>query len=266
VFAAAVVGALFGPVVGGVASLAGVGWTFGAVAVASFGLVAWAGGVPAPPLGGSGERGALRALRDPRLLLAAWFVFLPALLFGTLSVLGPLRLAALGLGALGIGAVFLCSAALEAGNNVLVGHISDRSGPLLPVAVGLVASIAVALVLPWPNQRFELAVVVVCAGLAFGTFFTPGMTLLSNLAEERGLRFGYSSALVNLAWAPGQTIGAAGSGALAHATRDAVPYLALSSICALTLALLWRSHGSTSSTMQSAAASSGSSSRITEGG
>ena len=79
-----------------------------------------------------------------------------------------------------------------------------------------------------------------CGGLAFGTFFTPGMTLLTNLAEERGLDHGYTFALVNLAWAPGQAIGAAGGGALAHATRDAVPYLALAGICALTLgALRW---------------------------
>jgi MFS family permease len=82
----------------------------------------------------------------------------------------------------------------------------------------------------------------VAAGLSFGTFFTPGMTLLSNLAEERGLHFGYASALINIAWAPGQTIGALAGGALAYATRDAVPYLALAGICALTLLALWRSH------------------------
>jgi MFS family permease len=266
-FAAAVAGALFGPVIGGIASLAGTGWTFGAVGAGSFALVAWAAATP-------GEAGhepqspthLLRALGDRRILAAAWFVLLPALLFGALGVLAPLRLATLGFGAVAIGAVFLCSAAVEAVNNVLLGRASDRHGPMPPIVAGLVASVVVAALLPWPGNRFLLAVVVVAAGLSFGTFFTPGMTLLSNLAEERGLRFGYSSALVNLAWAPGQTIGAAGSGALAHATRDAVPYLALSSICALTLALLWRSHGSTSSTMQSAAASSGSSSRITEGG
>jgi hypothetical protein len=108
-----------------------------------------------------------------------------------------------------------------------------------------------------------LAVLVVAAGLAFGTFFTPGMTLLSNLAEARGLGFGYSSALVNLAWAPGQTLGAVGGGAMAHATRDAVPYLALAAICALTLLALWRSHASISSTTPSAPESNGSSSPTT---
>ena len=50
------------------------------------------------------------------------------------------------------------------------------------------------------------------------------MTLLTHLSEEVGLDYGYTFALISLAWAPGQTIGAAGGGALAHATSDAVPY------------------------------------------
>ena len=68
-----------------------------------------------------------------------------------------------------------------------------------------------------------------------GTFYTPGMTLLSHLAEERGVDQGYTFALVSLVWAPGQTLGAAGGGALAHATADAVTYLLLAVICAVTL-------------------------------
>jgi MFS family permease len=263
-FAAAVAGALFGPVLGGVASFAGIGWTFGAVGAASFGLVVRAALTP-------GEAAhepqspvhLIRALGDRRILVAAWFVVLPALLFGVLAVLAPLRLAQLGFGAVAIGAVFLCSAALEAANNVMLGRTSDRRGPLLPIFGGLIASIVVSALLPWPGNRFLLAVLVVAAGLAFGTFFTPGMTLLSNLAEERGLRFGYASALVNLAWAPGQTLGAAGGGALAYATSDAVPYLALSAICALTLLGLWRSRTSIALTTQSAQESSSSSSPIT---
>ena len=263
-FAAAVVGALFGPVIGGVASVAGIGWTFGAVGAASFGLVVWAALTP----GDAGHEPQspvhlVHALGDRRILVAGWFVVLPALLFGVVGVLAPLRLAQLGFGAVAIGAVFLCSAAFEAVNNVVLGRTSDRHGPLPPIFAGLVASIVVAALLPWPGNRFLLAVLVVAAGLSFGTFFTPGMTLLSNLAESRGLRYGYSSALVNLAWAPGQTLGAAGGGALARATRDAVPYLALAAICALTLLGLWRWHASIGLTTQSAPESSGSSSPIT---
>ena len=262
--AAAVVGALFGPVIGGVASVAGTGWTFGAVGVASFGLVAWAaltpGEVSPEP---QSPIHLVHALRDRRILVAAWFVVLPALLFGVVGVLAPLRLADLGFGAVAIGAVFLCSAALEAANNVLLGRLSDRHGPLPPIFTGLVASVVVAALLPWPGNRFVLSVLVVAAGLSFGTFFTPGMTLLSNLAESRGLGFGYASSLVNLAWAPGQTLGAAGGGALAHATGDQVPYLTMAAVCALTLLALWRSHTSIGSTTRSEPESSGSSSPIT---
>ena len=263
-FAAAVVGALFVPVIGGVASIAGIGWTFGVVAAATLGLVGWALATPAErPTAAQGPMLLVRALGDRRILAATWFVALPALLFGTLSVLAPLRLSALGFGAVAIGAVFLCSGLLEAVNNVGLGHLSDRRGPLVPLLLGLVASIPVAALLPWPRHAWLLAVLVVCGGLAFGTFFTPGMTLLANLAEARGLEVGYTSALVNLAWAPGQTLGAAGSGALAHATTDAVPYLVLAGICALTLALVWRSRTSTGWTTRSAQESSSSSSPTT---
>ena len=66
------------------------------------------------------------------------------------------------------------------------------------------------------------------------------MTVLTHGGEAAGLGFGYSVALVNMAWAPGQALGAAGGGALAHLTSNAVPYLLLAGVCALTLAGLWR--------------------------
>ena len=77
---------------------------------------------------------------------------------------------------------------------------------------------------------------------------------------------GWACALLNLAWAPGQTIGAAGAGALAHETGDTVPYLALSAVCALTLAGLWRARYSRSSMGRSETASSNSSSGTTGAG
>lgn len=263
-FAAAVGGALFGPVLGGIASVAGTGWTFGVAGIASLGLAAWAAATPAArPERPQPLRALGAALNDRRMAAGIWYVVLPALLFGSLSVLAPLRLSHLGFGSVAIGAVFLCTAAVEGANNVFVGRVSDRRGPLVPVLAGLAASAVVAAVLPWPSERFVLAVVVVCGGLAFGTFYTPAMTLLTTLSERRGLDYGYTFALVNLAWAPGQAVGAAGGGALAHATADAVTYLALAALCALTLLGSWRSRGSIGSTMPSAPVSSTSSSRTT---
>jgi MFS family permease len=108
-----------------------------------------------------------------------------------------------------------------------------------PLVLGCAASAVVAALLPWPAQAIVVAALVVCAGLAFGTFFTPAMTLLANLSEGRGLDYGYTFALVTLAWAPGQALGAAGGGALAHVASDKVPYLVLAVVCTLTLLRLW---------------------------
>jgi len=240
-FAAAVGGTLFGPVLGGVASLAGTGWTFGVVGAASLGLVAFAATTSAAPPDEPQPLSALfSAFRDRQLLVCFWLVLLPGLLFGNLSVLVPLRLSHLGYGGAAIGAVFLCTAALEAGNNILVGRVSDRRGTTLPILAGLVGSAVFAALLPWPGRAILLAVVVVLASLAFGAFFTPALTLLTHVSEARGLDYGYAFALVNLAWAPGETLGAAGGGGLAHATADAVPYLVLSAICIASFSLVGR--------------------------
>jgi MFS family permease len=239
-FATAIAGALFGPVLGGIASVAGTGWTFGAVGIASFGLVAWAALMPSQtPEHPQGISSLVRAFGDRRILSGCWYVVLPSLLFGVVSVLGPLRLSYLGFGAIAIGATFLISAATEGLNNVFIGRISDHRGPMAPIRGGLAAAIVVGAVLPWTHDRFVLAALIICAELTFGTLFTPAMTLLTQVSEEVGLDYGYTFALISLAWAPGQAVGAAGGGALAHATSDAVPYLVLSAACVVTLAVLW---------------------------
>jgi MFS family permease len=242
-FAAAVAGALLGPVLGGIATVTGTRWAFGAVAAGALGLAAWAALTPAArpetpqPLGMLGA-----ALRDRRVLLSVWFVVLPALMFGTLAVLGPLRLSALGVSAIGIGVVWLAAGSLETLNNLLVvGKAADRLGPLVPIRVALIGSIAGAVLLPWPDNRYVLAVLLVLSAVAFGSFYTPGMTMLTHAAEERGLDYGYGFALLNLAWAPGQAAGSALGGAVAEATHDAVVYLTLALLALATLVALRRS-------------------------
>ena len=66
------------------------------------------------------------------------------------------------------------------------------------------------------------------------------MSMITDEAELRGLDYGYAFALVNIAWAPGQAGGAAIGGAIASATSDAVPYLALAAICLATFVGLAR--------------------------
>ena len=241
-FALAIAGALFGPILGGAASFVGTGAAFTAVAAVALAQAVWAWQTPAAPPDKPQPLSMLvAALRTRRVAAAAWFVMLPALLFGTLGVLAPLRLYDLGFGAVAIGATWLTAAAFEGALSPVLGDLSDRVGRIKPIMFGLGASAAVVVLLPWPGERFLLAALVVCAGLAFGSLWAPAMSLLSDAAEAQGLDYGYAFALVSLAWAPGQAGGAWLSGRIAAATADAVPYATLAAISALTLAALWRS-------------------------
>ena len=241
-FGAAIAGALFGPVLGAVASFTGTGPAFGAVALLAVVLAGGAAATPAPaPLRPQPLRALVDALvRNRTIQTGVWLCLLPALCFGTLSVLAPLRLSDLGWGATAVGATYLVSAGLEAGWSPVLGRLSDRHGRLPPLLGALVASAVVALLLPWPRQALTLAFLVVCAGFAFGSFWTPAMSLVTDAAEATGLEYGYAFALVNIAWAPGQAGGSAIGGALASATSDAVPYSALAVLCLVTLAVLMR--------------------------
>jgi MFS family permease len=244
---AAIVGALFGPVLGGVAAVVGIEVAFAAVAVLGLALAAWAALMPAVRAEEPQPLSMLwAAAKDRAVLGSVWFVTLPALLFSTMNVLVSLRLDVLGMSAVGISAVFLIAAGIEAVINPVAGRISDERGRLLPIRVGLAASAVATALLPWPDSRWVLAVLVVFASMAFGVFWTPAMSHLTDLAEQRGLDYAYGFALVNIAWAPGQAVGAALGGGLARATSDAVPYLLLTGVCVLSLAALspWRSRSS----------------------
>ena len=238
-FGAAIAGALFGPVLGAVASYTGTAPAFGTVAALALLLAAAAAATPAArPTAPQPLRELFRALTVRRIQIGVWLVLLPALLFGNLSVLAPLRLSHLGWGAAAVGATYLVSAGLEAAWSPVLGRASDRYGRLLPLRSALIASGIVAALLPWPGRVWILAAFVVCAGFAFGSFWTPAMSMVTDEAETRGLDYGYAFALVNVAWAPGQAGGAAIGGALASATSDAVPYIALAVLCFVTLAAL----------------------------
>ena len=105
-FGAAIAGAMFGPVLGAVASFTGTAPAFAAVAGVALLLGA---GAAATPGGLTGDAQPIRMLfeaitRDRRIQTGVWLCLLPALCFGTLSVLAPLRLSDLGWGAAGVGA------------------------------------------------------------------------------------------------------------------------------------------------------------------
>lgn len=238
---AAVFGALLGPAVGGLAVGIGPEPVFASTVVLTLALSAW---VLRTPSAAPGERQPVRLLfstaRRPEVVSAAWLILLPAIVFGVLEVLVPLRLDVLGAGTAAISVTFVASAALEAVMARWIGSASDRLGRYRPIRAGLAATIAFALLAPWLEPWWLLAVLVVVSGVAFGMLFAPATALLGDAAESAGLNLGFAYALGNLAWAGGQAIGSSGGGGLAEASADAVTYGVLAALLAVTVALLGR--------------------------
>jgi MFS family permease len=243
VFGLAVLGFVVGPMFGGVADLVGIRGSFVAIALVAvalvLALVPVEPAVPETPSPGA----VARALRDPAFVGGLWLNTLPALFFGVLDVLVPLRFDREGHGALAIAAVFVVAGLVEVAVNPLVGRISDRRGRLLPVRVALAASIAVAGAIAFATEPLVIAALAVAAAVSFGGFYTPGMALVADRAEHALLPQGIGFGVTNTAWAAGAVTGPAVGGALAQAFGDPVPYLGCAALCALTLAAASRGPG-----------------------
>jgi MFS family permease len=234
---AAIIGVLFGPVLGGAATLVGQEVVFSGVSVLAVGLAAWAFTTPGvPPEPSPGVPAMLRALSRRDVLAGFWLFTLPAVFAGVLEVLVPLRLDDLGASGAAVGAIFLIAAAVEATVSPIAGRLSDRRGRLAPIRMGLAGAVAMAVLLPLPGTVVLLAAALVATVTALGTFWAPGMALLSDAAERAGLDQALAFSISNLAWALGHILGGGAGGALADATADAVVYGLLAAACAITLA------------------------------
>jgi MFS family permease len=235
--AAAIVGVLFGPVLGGAATVVGPEAVFSAVAVLAAVLAIWAWRVPGvAPEPSPGLPGLFRALRRRDVLAGFWLFSLPAVFAGVLEVLVPLRLDDLGAGGAAVGAIFLVAAGFESGVSPLAGRLSDRHGRLAPIRIGLAGAALTAVLLPLLGTVLLVAVALVIAVAMLGSFWAPAAAMLSDSSEDAGLDQAIAFSISNLGWALGHVIGGGAGAALADATSDAIPYALLAALCAATLA------------------------------
>ena len=249
---AAIFGALFGPVVGAAAALLGRGSVFAALAGLAVVLAVWTFRIdPVPPERPSTDA-VMRALRSRLFLGGLALMSLPALLFGVVQVLAPLRLHAAGWGAAAIGAVFLATAAGEAALSPLVGRLLDRRGALHPVRIALVLSAIFSVGLALGLRPAAYVPFILLAGGAYGVLFTPAFVLIADGAERSGLPQGMAFGLMNAAWATGALVGPAAAGAIATATGDVVPFLVSAGLCTAALVAMRRARRRLESAAQGA--------------
>jgi MFS family permease len=238
---AAVVGALFGPLVGVVANQVGTGPAFAGAAVAGAALMVVTFLVPAPRAEPSQSlRAAWPVLRDSQVHVGLWLTLLAGLALGVVDVLAPLRLSGLGASASVIGATFLVAAAIESGISPAAGRLSDRRGALFPIRLALAAGVVVSLLAPVLPTEYSLVAFLVVGLPSYGALFAPATALLSAGADRLQLHQGLAFGLANLAWASGQGIAALASGALAQATSEYLPYALLAGIMLATLIVIQR--------------------------
>jgi predicted MFS family arabinose efflux permease len=237
--AAAVAGALFGPVLGGAAAELGREPVFGSVAVLGVGLMAWALATPGIPRSlDPSLRTLFRASRDSRIRAGTWLILVPGAIGGAISVLVPLRMDDLGAGATAIAGAFLAAALLEAIVAPVSGRVSDRRGRLVPIVFGLIAAAVALPLFPLAGEAWWLAILVIVAAPLTGVIWSPAMALLSDAAEARGVDQALGFALVNLGWGLGQIAGSAGGARLGDAVGDAAVYIVLATLSAATAAAL----------------------------
>jgi MFS family permease len=234
----AIFGALLGPAIGALAHHVGPREVFVGLAGVTVILGIWTARTPPaaadPPLPGA----IGRALRTPEVRQALWLMCVPALVFGVVGVLVPLKLDAAGWSATAIAVAWVVSAALEMVLAPLIGRASDRLGRLLPLRVALTGAIGVLVAFAFAERPIVVVPVLVISGITFGGFWAPAMALLSDAADRIALAQGLAFGLMNLAWGAGNALGPVIGGAMADAASDALPFLVLAGLCCMTLASL----------------------------
>jgi MFS transporter, DHA1 family, inner membrane transport protein len=241
VLGAATFGTLFGPIIGTVAVAVGTRPAFALVGLVALVLVAITLRHPEPPASSSLDeqprvRDQLRGgWSSHGLRLGVWLVLLEAATFGAVNVLLPLRLSQFGASGLAIGLTFVLASGLSASLSTVIGHVTDRRGPYLPLITGLVTGAPLMALLIVPHAALPLAALMI---ITFGGPLTfsmiPAASLMTDSAEAVGVSLVLTTTLFNLAYALGETLGAPISASAAQATSDFVPLLGIALLMLVT--------------------------------
>jgi predicted MFS family arabinose efflux permease len=234
-------GAIAGPVIGGVAAAAGRSWTFAGIAVLSLLLAVVTLRFPSPAAVQDKHLALRSMLSSAQVRMAMWIAILPAIVLAAISVLAPLQQHSLGAGPSEIAATFGVAAIVGILVRPAFGRWSDRRGPLRPIRLALLASFPIVLAVPWAENRWVLALLVIAALVLTGVLWAPLMLMLSDACNAAGIGQVMAVAIMDLTWPPGNALGSSGGSAIAQAAGQRWAYAAIAG--ALLVGVLALSHG-----------------------
>ncbi len=232
---AALVGTVFGPLVGALAANAGRPLVFSGLAVVLLVLaLAAPGGAPASDRARGSVRALLRLLRDRQAMTGNGVLFVIGIAGGTALTLTPLLVARLGGSAVTIAWMVSIGYLLAAAFNVILGPLTDRVGRLIPT-VCLLAFAAVLLpLLPLYVSLAALVVTYVVVGTTFSSLWTPTAAMVADAAEPGTSGHAIAVAAMNAAWAAGGAFGPVVTASIAENSGFVAPFAASGGLTALT--------------------------------
>ena len=243
--AAATIGIIAGPFVGGVlTSAVGIRATFlGMAAVCGALLVGVLSepDTPTEPHRRGTMRSALRASVGESLITASVVMIMVVAVVGAaLQLLVPLHLSSLGMNRTGIGLVYSVGAVFGAVAVVTTGRVGDRVGRV-PLAAGACAALALLTGLfALPAGLVVFVALVVVSAAVQSILYAVGYPLSTDGADRAQLGHGVVIGVVNLMWGVGAVIGPVAGSRITHWEGARTSYVLLSLLCLATALIFVR--------------------------
>jgi MFS family permease len=237
---AASIGMVLGPPIGALASHAGRGLVFTALAVV-LGVLAFL--APAASPASARTRDSLGALigllRDATSALGLALLAGIGIVTGSVAALMPLLVYRLQGSATVIAAILALSYLVGAALQIVMGRLSDRFGRLLPTLCGFAIAAVCLPTLPFWAGVAVLGAVAVVAIACVSSLWTPTAAMVSDGADHGPSGQAVAVATLNAAGAAG---GAVAASSIAQATGFPLPFALLGGLCATSALVLLIRH------------------------
>jgi MFS family permease len=236
---AASIGMFIGPGIGALASQAGRGVVFSAIAV---GLAALAATAPSKSPRSAPARSSLssiwRLARHRQAGLGIGLLAGIGVVTGSVASLLPLLALRLQGTATVIGAILAVGYLLSSLLQVVAGRTADRFGRLVPTLCGFAVGAVLLPSLPVWGGIAALSVTSVVAIASISSLWTPTAAMVTDGAEHEASSQAVAVAMLNAAWAAGAALGAVVNSRIAEAAGFQLPFALLGVLCATSAVIL----------------------------